>query len=102
MRERQLTIYPGDVTMDKRTPRLTVTTWPGLAQMGQRFVSLVTEKLADPFGLKISLALREVTLWSDKQRQLAGIRSMLLCAEAPGGLPAGGLARLLDSMSLDV
>lgn len=49
--------------MDKRTPRLTVTTCPGPAQMGQRFVSLVMEKLADSFGLKISLALREVTLW---------------------------------------
>lgn len=88
--------------MDKRTPRLTVTTCPGPTQMGQRFVSLVMEKLADPFGLKISLALRGVTLWFDKQRQLACIRSMLLCAEAPGGLPAGRLARLFYSMGLEV
>lgn len=63
---------------------------------------MVMEKLADPFGLKISLVLREVTLWLDKQRQLAHIRSMLLCAEAPGGLPAGRLAQLFDSMGLEV
>ena len=90
------------MSIDKRIPRLTITTCPGPAQTGQRFVSLVMEKLADPFGLQISLTLREVTLWFDKQRQLAYIRSMLLCAEAPGGPPAGRLARLFDSMGLEV
>lgn len=63
---------------------------------------MVMEKLADPFGFKISLALREVTLWFNRQRQLACIRSVLLCAEAPGGLPEGRLVRLLDSLGLEV
>lgn len=63
---------------------------------------MVMEKLADPFGLKISLALREVTLWFDRQRQLACIRSVLSGAQAPGGLPAGRLARLLGGMGLEV
>lgn len=38
---------------------MAATMCPGPAQIGQWLVSLVTDKLADPFGLKISLAFRE-------------------------------------------
>lgn len=47
------------ILVDKRSPRLAATMCPGPAQIGQWLVSLVTDKLADPFGLKISLAFRD-------------------------------------------
>lgn len=72
--------------VDKRSPRLVATTCPGPVQIGQWLVSVVIDKLADPFVLKISLAFRESDVLESWTSRETGVhRSMLVCPTAPGG-----------------